>query len=73
MDKYDQEIYREEILEHYRHPQNFGAIIKPTHVGSSENPLCGDSIILELSIKNKKGCKSWLNPKIFKSGEGDQK
>ena len=54
MDKYDQEIYREEILEHYRHPQNFGAIIKPTHVGSSENPLCGDSITLELSIKNKK-------------------
>ena len=50
----DRDIYREEILEHYRHPQNFGAIRKPTHTGAAENPLCGDSIALELRVKGNK-------------------
>ena len=47
-------MYREEILEHYRHPQNFGAIKKPTHTSSAANPLCGDSITLELRVKGNK-------------------
>lgn len=50
----ERDIYREEILEHYRHPQNFGPIAAPTHTGSANNPLCGDSVVLELNIKGKK-------------------
>ena len=50
----DRDIYREEILEHYRHPQNFGSIRKPTHTGTAENPLCGDTIVLELRVKGDK-------------------
>ena len=50
----DRDIYQEEILEHYRHPRNFGAIKKPTYSSSAENPLCGDSIVLELRIKRNK-------------------
>ena len=50
----NRDIYREEILEHYRHPRNFGAIKNPTHTGSAENLLCGDSIVLELRIKRNK-------------------
>lgn len=54
MYKIDRDIYREEILEHYRHPQNFGALAKPTHTGAAVNPLCGDGIVLELRIKGKR-------------------
>lgn len=54
MDKMQEDLYREEILEHYRHPQNFGPIAAPTHTGSANNPLCGDSVVLELKIKGKK-------------------
>ena len=50
----DRDIYREEILEHYRHPQNFGSIHKPTHTGAAENPLCGDSIVVEWRVKGNK-------------------
>lgn len=47
-------LYREEILEHYRHPQHFG---KPkTHTVSSKqiNPFCGDEIEMFLHITNGK-------------------
>lgn len=51
MDKND--IYREEILEHYRHPLNFGTLKKPTHSASSANPLCGDRMSLQLRVDSK--------------------
>ena len=47
----DRDIYREEILEHYRHPQNFGAVKKKTHSVSASNPLCGDNITIELRVQ----------------------
>lgn len=50
----ENDIYREEILEHYRHPQNFGVMKNPTFEAEAKNPLCGDSIRLQLKV-NKKG------------------
>src|SRR3989344_7927047 len=43
------DIYREEILEHYREPQNFGEL--PSFDVSSKqlNPFCGDEI--EMFVK----------------------
>ncbi|MEK7106938.1 MAG: iron-sulfur cluster assembly scaffold protein [Patescibacteria group bacterium] len=52
MDKND--IYREEILEYYRHPQNYGVMKHPTFEAEAINPLCGDKIRLQLKV-NKKG------------------
>jgi len=52
MDQND--IYREEILEHYKHPRNFGVMKNPTFESEAKNPLCGDSIRLQLKV-NKKG------------------
>ena len=49
----ERDIYREEILEHYRHPMNSGSLQKPTHTGVVSNPLCGDR--LTLHIVEKKG------------------
>lgn len=45
-----EDIYREQILEHARHPRNFGHLLAPTVVREERNPLCGDQIRLELAI-----------------------
>ena len=39
-------LYREEILEHWKNPQNFGEITNADFVIDDHNPLCGDSIHL---------------------------
>ena len=42
------DLYTQEILEHYRHPQNFGKLKKPTAQVYHLNPLCGDEITLQI-------------------------
>lgn len=44
------DLYRDEILEHYRNPHNFGTLENPTTVKEGANPLCGDRITLMLGI-----------------------
>jgi nitrogen fixation NifU-like protein len=44
------DLYREEILEHYRQPHNFGTLAAPDVVQEGDNPLCGDRITLNLAI-----------------------
>ena len=44
------DLYRDEILEHYRHPHNFGTLVEPDAVQEGANPLCGDRITLMLGI-----------------------
>jgi nitrogen fixation protein NifU and related proteins len=44
------DLYRDEILEHYRNPHNFGTLEQPTTVKEGANPLCGDRITLMLGI-----------------------
>lgn len=41
-------------MEHYRNPQNFGVMKRPTYKVEAKNPLCGDKILLQLKV-NKKG------------------
>ena len=47
-------IYKEEILEHYKDPQNFGKLKEFSHVSKLTNPLCGDDIEMYLKIENSK-------------------
>jgi nitrogen fixation NifU-like protein len=46
------DFYRENILDHYRHPRNKGHLEQPTHSHTEENPLCGDRITIELHVKD---------------------
>jgi nitrogen fixation NifU-like protein len=46
------DLYRDEILEHYRNPHNFGTLETPTTVKEGANPLCGDRITLMLEIND---------------------
>ncbi len=44
-------LYTEELLEHYRHPQNYGAPKNPKQNITLQNPLCGDVITLFLNVE----------------------
>ena len=46
------DLYRDEILEHYRNPHNFGTLEEPDAVHEGANPLCGDRITLMLGIND---------------------
>jgi nitrogen fixation protein NifU and related proteins len=45
-----QELYREVILDHNRHPRNFGELENPDRVIEGVNPLCGDRMTLYLKL-----------------------
>ena len=45
-------LYREAILDHYRHPRNKGHLEAPDISYHDVNPFCGDEITLELKIEN---------------------
>ena len=48
------DIYREEILEHWRSPQNFGKLANADFVIDQINPLCGDQVTFYFKIKKGK-------------------
>ena len=48
------DMYREIILDHYKHPRNFGHLSHASAVANAYNATCGDSIVMEISIDNKK-------------------
>ena len=50
----DQEIYKENILDHYRYPRNFGKELSCTYSHSELNPLCGDELELFVNIDDGK-------------------
>jgi nitrogen fixation NifU-like protein len=46
------ELFRENILEHYRHPRCHGTIEHPDITFEDANPLCGDRIRMDFRIKD---------------------
>jgi len=46
------ELYQEIIIDHGRHPRNFGAMENATASQEGFNPLCGDKIFLHILEKN---------------------
>lgn len=47
------DFYRDYILDHYRHPRNFGHLDDPTVSAEDLNPLCGDRIRMELKVDDR--------------------
>ncbi len=43
-------IYREQLMEHYKHPQNRGKMNDATVEVTENNPLCGDVIDMQLKV-----------------------
>jgi len=48
------DIYQKEVIDHYKHPRNFGRIKSNSKSTYAENPSCGDSIRIDAVIKNGK-------------------
>ena len=44
------ELYREQILEHYKRPHNWGELETPDLEASDHNPLCGDELTVQLAV-----------------------
>jgi nitrogen fixation NifU-like protein len=44
------DFYRDYILDHYRNPRNFGHLENPDAQADDLNPLCGDTIHMELAV-----------------------
>lgn len=44
------DFYRDYILDHYRNPRNYGHLERPDAQADDLNPLCGDTIHMELKV-----------------------
>ena len=44
------ELYRDVILDHNRHPRNFGRIEGNAHHAEGHNPLCGDRLTVFVTL-----------------------
>lgn len=44
------ELYREVILDHYRHPRRRGRLEHPDAHADGQNPLCGDEVTVDLAF-----------------------
>jgi nitrogen fixation protein NifU and related proteins len=46
----DDQLYREYILEHYKHPHNHGTLEQADMEAHDVNPLCGDELTFQLAL-----------------------
>jgi nitrogen fixation protein NifU and related proteins len=46
----DDQLYREYILEHYKHPHNWGELEHPDMEAHDLNPLCGDELRVQIAL-----------------------
>ena len=44
------DLYREQILDHYKRPRNYGELPDPTFSHTGENPVCGDEITIDVKL-----------------------
>jgi nitrogen fixation NifU-like protein len=44
------DMYRQQILDHYKNPRNYGEIEEPTFTHVGENPMCGDTIEMDVVL-----------------------
>lgn len=45
------ELYSDILLDHFRHPRNYGSLDAPDVSNEQFNPLCGDRIRIELKLE----------------------
>ncbi len=50
----DEELYKENILDHYKNPRNYGEMENPDISYFDTNPLCGDELQLQIKVKDGK-------------------
>jgi nitrogen fixation NifU-like protein len=48
-------MYRQQILDHYKNPRNYGELEDPTYTHVGENPMCGDEIRVDVALDEEAG------------------
>lgn len=48
------DLYREAIIDHYKHPRRKGHLVAPDVQYQDNNPFCGDEITIELKVEDDK-------------------
>lgn len=48
------DLYHQEILDHYHHPDHFGQLENPDHVITETNASCGDSFTFFIKLDSRK-------------------
>jgi len=46
------QLYQERVMDHYRNPRNRGELATPDFSSDLHNPSCGDSIVIQATIKD---------------------
>ena len=46
------ELYLEMVTDHAKNPRNRGKVEPCSHIGTGHNPLCGDKIVVTISIEH---------------------
>lgn len=64
------DLYREQILDHYKHPRNFGHLDGADVVSQEINVSCGDKIVIELKFDVRNSKQGLRIEAIRFSGEG---
>jgi len=44
------DMYRQQILDHYKNPRNYGELDEKTYTHAGENPMCGDEIAIDVKL-----------------------
>jgi nitrogen fixation NifU-like protein len=44
------DMYRQQILDHYKNPRNHGELEDPTFTHVGENPMCGDTVEMDVRL-----------------------
>jgi nitrogen fixation protein NifU and related proteins len=45
-------LYSAQVLDHFEHPRNVGAVAEPDAFALIENPVCGDTLRLTVKVKD---------------------
>jgi nitrogen fixation NifU-like protein len=54
MSDMDDDLYREQILDHYKSPRNHGTLEGASVTAEGHNPLCGDQIVVDLKLADER-------------------
>ena len=47
-----EDLYRDNIIDHYQNPRNYGTLENPDISYEDSNPVCGDEIRMDLKIQD---------------------
>jgi nitrogen fixation NifU-like protein len=48
----DDELYRENLMDHYRHPRHHGRVDPADAEAEGQNPLCGDQVAVTVRLED---------------------